>query len=267
MLYWRVSCSVAEDTPHPGFTMKRLVIIAGLGASVALACADVSVFGTPSATGGAGGSSGPSTSSRSASSGNVVSSGVGAEGGSVSAPASTGVGAPQASAGPGGQGSGGQGGGGACAHDKCFLGGPLTSGCDPCVTQICQQDQFCCNQSWDAVCISYVNNICQLTCFPLGMGPCGMQYPNNPLCSDDNAQCVLAYNAQQGSCATLCAAGGGECLGAFNDVNNLTCQINSNAPLSCTSQQFSSAVCVCSQGCGNGPACTGMLTCVNGQCI
>jgi hypothetical protein len=94
-----------------------------------------------------------------------------------------------------------------------------------------------------------------------------MQYPASPVCSDANNQCRLSHNSQQSSCASLCASGGGECLGAFNDLNNSMCQVNPNAPYSCNGQQFQSVVCVCSQGCGNGPACTAPQTCQNGTCM
>jgi hypothetical protein len=126
---------------------------------------------------------------------------------------------------------------------------------------------YCCNTFWDATCVAEVDTICNVSCFPTNMGPCGMQYPNKPVCSDANDQCQLAHNSQQSSCATLCGSGGGECLGAFNDVNNQMCQVDQGAPYTCNGQQFASLICVCSQGCGNGPACMAPQICQNGQCI
>jgi len=61
-------------------------------------------------------------------------------------------------------GGGGGGGGGSCAHNKCSTGGKLASGCDPCVTQICAQDSYCCTNQWDSTCVSEVSSICGLTC-------------------------------------------------------------------------------------------------------
>ncbi|HZF52059.1 MAG TPA: M4 family metallopeptidase [Polyangiaceae bacterium] len=52
----------------------------------------------------------------------------------------------------------------ACAHDKCTQGVALTSGCDPCVTQICSADPYCCNTKWDATCVSEVSSVCKLSC-------------------------------------------------------------------------------------------------------
>ncbi len=54
--------------------------------------------------------------------------------------------------------------GGACAHDKCVTGVALTSGCDPCVTQVCAVDDFCCNTDWDSICVDEVLSVCGLSC-------------------------------------------------------------------------------------------------------
>lgn len=93
-----------------------------------------------------------------------------------------------------------------------------------------------------------------------------MQYPQSPICHDSN-DCELAHDSTQMSCSALCQTGGGECLGAFNDINDQMCAINPNAPYSCFSQQLSSVICICSKGCGNGPPCAAQETCFNGQCF
>jgi hypothetical protein len=55
---------------------------------------------------------------------------------------------------------------GSCAHSPCVQGGVLVGGCDPggCVTSICGTDPFCCNNSWDGICVGEVSSICGLTC-------------------------------------------------------------------------------------------------------
>ena len=53
---------------------------------------------------------------------------------------------------------------GTCAHSLCTQGGPLVSGCDPCVTQICQSDSFCCSTGWDNICVDEVASICGCGC-------------------------------------------------------------------------------------------------------
>jgi subtilisin-like proprotein convertase family protein len=51
-----------------------------------------------------------------------------------------------------------------CAHSECTTGAKLTSGCDACVTSICASDSFCCNSSWDSICVGEVGSICGQTC-------------------------------------------------------------------------------------------------------
>lgn len=266
--------------------MKRpLLLLAAL--FLGLACTNtVSVFGDGSDDdggwiGGAGGdpfpatttgtSSAVTTTGTTTSTGVTTSSGVGGAGGSpttsttvtTSSAVTTATSSSVTSSSVTTTGSGG---GAPCTHDYCFTGPALVDGCDPCVAQICAVDAFCCNQQWDQICVNQVDSVCNIDCFPSNQDPCGAQYPNKPVCSDDNGICALDHNATQMSCNALCNAGGGECLGAFNDVNDQQCVVNQNQPVSCFSQQLSSMVCVCSQGCGNGPACTGNQSCVNGQC-
>ncbi|MEM9457011.1 MAG: MopE-related protein [Myxococcota bacterium] len=52
-----------------------------------------------------------------------------------------------------------------CAHDVCDIGGPLMSGCDPCVTTICNLiDSFCCTDQWDAFCVANAVLVCGASC-------------------------------------------------------------------------------------------------------
>ena len=57
-----------------------------------------------------------------------------------------------------------QSGGGTCAHPLCSTGSRLKKSCDPCATQICSQDPYCCSVKWDAVCVGEVGSICGETC-------------------------------------------------------------------------------------------------------
>jgi len=56
------------------------------------------------------------------------------------------------------------GGASTCSHPICSAGTALTSGCDPCVTQLCAQDAYCCASEWDATCVGEVGSICGQTC-------------------------------------------------------------------------------------------------------
>jgi hypothetical protein len=51
-----------------------------------------------------------------------------------------------------------------CAHDLCVTGVALTLGCHPCVNQVCAIDPFCCNTSWDGICVGEVTSICGIPC-------------------------------------------------------------------------------------------------------
>jgi hypothetical protein len=51
-----------------------------------------------------------------------------------------------------------------CAHDICEEGGALQSGCNDCVTSICEADAFCCTNSWDSLCADEVNSVCGQAC-------------------------------------------------------------------------------------------------------
>jgi hypothetical protein len=60
--------------------------------------------------------------------------------------------------------SSGGGGGGTCSHPICSQGAKLKTSCDPCAKEICAQDDYCCNNKWDKVCVSEVGSICGETC-------------------------------------------------------------------------------------------------------
>jgi hypothetical protein len=67
-----------------------------------------------------------------------------------------------------------------CAHDLCTSGGKLGSTCDPCVTQICSSDSYCCNTAWSSICVSEVASICgETTCSSGGGG----NTCSHPICS------------------------------------------------------------------------------------
>ena len=79
----------------------------------------------------------------------------------------TGNGTPNGTAFGGGSSGGGDAGAGgpaACSHAICSTGTNLVSGCDPCATKICAADSFCCNSSWDSICVGEVNSVCKQTC-------------------------------------------------------------------------------------------------------
>jgi hypothetical protein len=48
-----------------------------------------------------------------------------------------------------------------CPHSPCRTGAPLTAGCFSEVGSICAADPYCCNNEWDAICVSEVPSGCQ----------------------------------------------------------------------------------------------------------
>jgi hypothetical protein len=56
------------------------------------------------------------------------------------------------------------GGGSTCTHDECSTGTKLKSGCDACVTKICNSDSYCCKTKWDSQCVGEVGSICAESC-------------------------------------------------------------------------------------------------------
>lgn len=57
---------------------------------------------------------------------------------------------------------------GTCAHNMCSTGTKLTNNCDSakanCVATICAADPYCCNTSWDSVCVGQVASKCAKNC-------------------------------------------------------------------------------------------------------
>ena len=81
-----------------------------------------------------------------------------------------------------------------CTHSVCQYGEPLVPGCDPCVTDVCNADAFCCNDTWDDQCIAAADAMC-------GSGCCG-----NGMCEGQNCSTCPADCGE-------CVCGDGECLG------------------------------------------------------
>jgi C1A family cysteine protease len=54
--------------------------------------------------------------------------------------------------GSGGDSGNGGGSSDSCSHDPCATGAALDSSCDPCVTQLCESDNYCCDSDYDRVC-------------------------------------------------------------------------------------------------------------------
>jgi hypothetical protein len=52
----------------------------------------------------------------------------------------------------------------ACVHDKCASGVAIAGSCDPCASDICELDPFCCGTEWDDICVEEVMMVCGFSC-------------------------------------------------------------------------------------------------------
>ncbi len=121
-------------------------------------------------------------------------------------------------------------------------------------------------------------------------GPCGPDgtgcngHPGNPHCNGSSCtceeqyplggdvliqcggtanQCELQVDTSTTSCADICAAGGGECLGYWDNTGNC----GHSTPGTCADVVWATAICRCSRGCGGGAACVLPFTCQAGDCV
>jgi hypothetical protein len=97
---------------------------------------------------------------------------------------------------------------------------------------------------------------------------CVQQYTHADIievCGQTNTECTLRVDVMTVDCATICQAGGGECLQFRNDNPNFSCGLG--AAYACTYTGFASAICICSRGCDGDPACVTPFTCTGGDCL
>ena len=107
-----------------------------------------------------------------------------------------------------GDGGGGSG-GGSCSHDVCEEGGPLQPSCGSCAADICQIDEYCCNNGWDATCIQEVEQYCA--------GGCGGGQGGS--CAHDECSTGAALDETCSSCTSaVCSADPFCCQTEWDDV-------------------------------------------------
>ena len=86
-----------------------------------------------------------------------------------------------------------------CSHDKCTTGLALVSGCDPCVSSICQSDPYCCNVSWDSQCVGEVQTVC-------GSGTCAGNCPHSLCTPGPSNTPFTSFCDSPGTCVQLICA-------------------------------------------------------------
>jgi hypothetical protein len=51
-----------------------------------------------------------------------------------------------------------------CSHNECIVGKKLDPGCSACAGEICANDSFCCDVTWDSTCVGDVLLYCGIKC-------------------------------------------------------------------------------------------------------
>lgn len=102
--------------------------------------------------------------------------------------------------------------GSGCAHSPCQQGGPLPDDCSACVTDVCNEDDFCCLTDWDALCVSEAVTLCA-ECTGEGCAHDECQ-EGGPLDADCSACATAICDADDYCCTTnwdsFCVADAGD---------------------------------------------------------
>ncbi len=56
-------------------------------------------------------------------------------------------------------------------HDECEQGPPMDPTCTDCAAAVCALDPYCCEVSWDSLCVEEAGTECGLTCGETGVAP------------------------------------------------------------------------------------------------
>ena len=56
------------------------------------------------------------------------------------------------------------------SHSLCNPGAALATSMDSCVNSVCASDSFCCNSTWDSICVGEVTSICGRSCANFSCG-------------------------------------------------------------------------------------------------
>ncbi len=104
-----------------------------------------------------------------------------------------------------------------CDHDPCEVGAALDPQCDPCVTQICAVDDYCCTVMWDRTCVDQVASVCGQICHSCDHFFCETGSALDPQCHS----CVEQICSVDDFCCTV--LWDRDCVDAVPSVCGLTC--------------------------------------------
>jgi hypothetical protein len=96
-----------------------------------------------------------------------------------------------------------------CAHDACTVGDKLDPSCNTCVTSVCGADPFCCQSTWDSVCVTQAQDTnthpsCVNSCGGCGHSECtaggalslGCSTCVDDVCGNDPFCCNTDWDSQ-----------------------------------------------------------------------
>ncbi|HWM86355.1 MAG TPA: hypothetical protein VNO33_10970 [Kofleriaceae bacterium] len=104
-----------------------------------------------------------------------------------------------------------------CAHDLCAQGEALEATCDPCAQTVCDADPFCCENAWDARCVTEADQLCGLACAECTHDLCEAGGPLSSTCDP----CVAAVCESDAYCCGT--AWDDRCVEAATETCGLTC--------------------------------------------
>jgi hypothetical protein len=104
-----------------------------------------------------------------------------------------------------------------CSHDLCAQGDPLEASCDPCATTVCDADPFCCDNAWDARCVTEASQLCGLQCEECTHDLCDAGGPLATSCDP----CVAAVCESDPYCCST--AWDDRCVDSAADTCGRTC--------------------------------------------
>jgi len=162
---------------------------------------------------------------------------------------------------------------GGCEHELCDTGEPLFVTCDPCVTDVCAADPFCCDTEWDRLCVVEAAEVCGLDCrgcdhevceegvaLDAACDPCATSVCEfDPFCCEVewDDRCVSETSqvceAQCESCAHPVCEAGGPLESSCSNCTALVCEFD---PFCCASSWDSRCVaqaedlCACNEDAG-----------------
>ncbi len=142
---------------------------------------------------------------------------------------------------------------GSCDHDVCAEGGALNSGCSACAAEVCKNDSYCCNNSWDSVCVGEVAKYCPGGCGGTSTcthGPCTTGAALSSLCSscagaicaDDPYCCNTGSGSWDSTCVTEAQASSA-CTSACTGTGCSHSECSKGGPLSSSCSTCAGAIC------------------------